>query len=308
MPRGAFRNGDYATYYDVGSGTNSAKDVLKLSFTPGVLTNKFLSDIVAFLSLSSSEPPVAAPAILCAPVGPVPPPQLPQPSMADFQAQMNSMASILQTHEGQLQASPATTPQTTPSKRSRRRNRGGPPPSVAFDLGGAAAAPSGPKPMRNPNSKAAAVKRNQVRAELCRIQQEQEEEEALEEAAEVEDVNRGDNIKSAVVNTLDNRYKVNNTLSKGGATIATLEALATHFGTKLAGIEALGSSKDVWPPPSRLSAPMRRAAVGHLVEVATDHFIVRLRADQDPSAIPGLIPKASALLDAKPCREESESE
>jgi len=162
--------------------------------------------------------------------------------------------------------------------------------------------------MRNPNSKASALKRNQVRAELCRIQQEQEEEEALEEAAEVEDVNRGDNIKSAVVNTLDNRYKVNNTLSKGGATIATLEALATFFGTKLAGIEALGSSKDVWPPPSRLSAPMRRAAVGHLVEVATDHFIVRLRADQDPSAISGLIPKASALLDAKPCREESESE
>jgi len=225
------------------------------------------------------------------------------------------MASLLQSQQAQLQASPATTPYSTPTRKqrgSKGKGRGGGGggyvPHVSFMPGmleEEAVVPSGQRVALNPSGKAA-QKRNQARAEARRIQRERDEEAELEAAGEAEDENRDDNIKATVESTLNNRFKVNDMLGKGGATVETMDALASYFGFKLAGLKAEGASKVRWPPHTGLSAPMRRAAVGLLVEVASDHYIATLPPNQDPSSISGLIPEANDLQEATPCRRESE--
>jgi len=327
-PRAHFPGGDYFTYRDAGDAANAARDVLKVSFVHGQLTDTVISKVHAALSPTPWEPPPAVVSLPHLPQGvPLPPPPPPTPStaapdpaIATLQAQVSRIASALEVQ--QASASPMSTPQTTPRKnrgRNKKGGGGGGPgprvPNVTFELNQAEpVVPSGPRVAYNPTAQMAR-QRIKERAEARRARQALDEAEAAEEmqAAEeiqtaiaVEDLNRVDNIRAVVTDAFDENFKVSKNLGQGGATVRVLEDLAAFYGVDLRGTRAQGNSRSRWPPNPGLSVPLRRAVVGLLVETATDHYLSTLSPDFDPIEIPAMIPRADTLRGATPCRREAE--
>jgi len=121
---------------------------------------------------------------------------------------------------------------------------------------------------------------------LQQRRQRQDEKAARDErttARQEEATNRSENIVGNITTVLAARYRAEASISNGGASIVTLEQLALLFRTTLSDVTD-GHAR--WPLPDakqrRVSIGLRRAAVGHLVEAAVDHFAGTLRPEQDP--------------------------